>query len=124
MMFILGLGFAVAVTYLSTGIGNKAAVRSSVTVVVIGLVLYFPVEYFLKRYANLLTILIMALITVAIATGVPYYFTKIDRRPVIRTSIITSIFVGILFIIDKLMKTWVPYINTDAIHQRPIPTIS
>ncbi len=124
MMFILGLGFAVAVTYLSTGIGNKAALRSSVTVVAIGLVLYFPVEYFLKRFPNLLTILVMALVTVAIATGVPYYFTKIDRRPVIRTSIITSIFVGILFIIDKLMKTWVPYINSDAIHQRPIPTIS
>ena len=124
MMLILGLGFAFGVTYLSTGIGNKAALRSSIAVVVIAFVLYFPVEYFLKRDANLLTIIVMAVITIAIAIGVAYLFTKIDRRPVIRTSVITSILVGILFIIDKLMKTWVPYINSDAIHQRPIPTIS
>jgi peptide/nickel transport system permease protein len=123
-MLLLGIGFAFGVTYLSTGIGNKAALRSSLTVVGIGFVLYFPVEYFLKRYANVLTIVVMAAITLAIAVGVAYLFTKIDRRPVIRTSVITSILVGILFIIDKLMKTWVPYINTDAIHQRPIPTIS
>jgi peptide/nickel transport system permease protein len=63
-------------------------------------------------------------ITIAIAVGLGSFFAKVDRGPIVRTSIITSIFVGILFIIDKLMKTWVPYVNTDAIHQRPIPTIS
>lgn len=124
MMLVLGLGFAFGITYLSTGIGNKAALRSSITVVLIGFVLYFPVEYFLKKYASLATVLAMLLLTLAIAIGTGYFFAKIDRRPIIRTSIITSIFVGLLFIIDKLMKTWVPYINTDAIHQRPIPTIS
>lgn len=124
MMLILGLGLALGTTYLSTGLGNKAALRSSVSVVLIGSILYFPVEYFLKKYANLLTIVVMAGVTVGVAIGISYGFTKIDRRPVIRTTIITSAFVGILFIIDKLMKTWVPYINTDAIHQRPIPTIS
>ena len=123
-MLILGLAFAVGITYLSTGISNKAALRSSITVIIIGFLLYFPVQYFLKKDANLLTILVMLLITIAIAVGVAYLFAKIDRRPVIRTSVITSLFAGILFIIDKLMKTWVPYINTDAIHQRPIPTIS
>jgi peptide/nickel transport system permease protein len=124
MMLVLGVGFALGVTYLSTGIANKAALRSSLTVVGIGFILYFPVEYFLKRYANLLCLLIMGAVTIAIAVGVAYRFTKIDRRPVIRTSVITSLLVGFLFIIDKLMKTWVPYVNSDAIHQRPIPTIS
>ena len=124
VMLVLGLGFGVGTTYLSTGITNKAALRSSVAVVLIGFALYFPVEYFLKKDASLITIIIMLALSIAIATGVSYFFTKIDRRPVVRTSILTSILVGILFIIDKLMKTWVPYINSDAIHQRPIPTIS
>jgi peptide/nickel transport system permease protein len=123
MMLALGLGFAFGVTYISTGLANKAAVRSSVTVVLIGFVLYFPVEYLLKKYASLLTIFVMLAVTIVIAVGVGYAFAKIDRRPVIRTSIFTSLLVGFLFIIDKLMKTWVPYINTDAVHQRPIPTI-
>ncbi len=123
MMLALGIGFAFAITYISTGLGNKAALRSSLTVVVIGFALYFPVEYLLKKYASLLTILIMLVITIAIAIGVSFYFAKVDRRAVARTTIITSILAGLLFLIDKLMKTWVPYINSDAIHQRPIPTI-
>ena len=123
MMVALGLGFAFGITYLSTGLENKAALRSSVTVVLIGLVLYFPVEYLLTKFSNLLAIFVMLLVTVAIATAVGSGFAKIDRRPVIRTSIFASLFVGFLFIIDKLMKTWVPYVNSDAIHQRPIPTI-
>lgn len=124
MMLALGVGFAIATTYLSTGIANRPALRSSIAVVIIGFILYFPVQYFLKNYASLLTVLVMLILTLAVAVGTGYFFAKVDRRPVIRTSVITSIFVGLLFIIDKLMKTWVPYINTDAIHQRPIPTIS
>jgi peptide/nickel transport system permease protein len=62
-------------------------------------------------------------VTVLIAIALAYIFAKIDRRPVIRTSVITSILAALLFVIDKLMKSWVPYINTDAIHQRPVPTI-
>ena len=123
MMLALGIGFAFAITYISTGLGNKAALRSSLTVVVIGFALYFPVEYLLKKYASLLTNLIMLVVTIAIAIGVSFYFAKVDRRAVARTTIITSILAGLLFLIDKLMKTWVPYINSDAIHQRPIPTI-
>lgn len=124
MMLVLGIGLAFGITYISTGLGNKPAIRSSITVVLIGFVLYFPVEYLLKKYASMLTVFIMLLVTIAIAFAAALVFAKIDRRPVIRTSIITSIFVGFLFIIDKLMKTWVPYINSDAIHLRPIPTIS
>jgi peptide/nickel transport system permease protein len=123
-MFILGLGFAVGITYLSTGLSNKAALRSSLTVIVIGLAFYFPVQYLLKKQGSLLTLLLMLIVTLGIGYVVPLAFTKIDRRPVIRTSMITAFFAAFLFLLDKLMKTWVPYINSDAIHGRPIPTIS
>ncbi len=124
MMFVLGLGFAFGVTYISTGLGNQAALRSSLTVVVIGLILYFPVEYLFNKYPHFLTLFLLLLVTIAIAIGVGYFFAEVDHRPVIRTSLITSLLVAFLFVIDKLMKTWVPYSNTDAIHLRPIPTIS
>jgi peptide/nickel transport system permease protein len=123
MMLVLGLGFAFAITYISTGLGNKAAIRSSITVVVIGFAVYFPVEYLLNKYPHIWTLLALLAVTLTIAWFVPYFYTKIDRRPVIRTSVITSFLAALLFVIDKLMKTWVPYSNTDAIHQRPIPTI-
>ncbi len=124
MMFVLGIGFAFGVTFISTGLANKSALYSAVTVIVIGLVLYFPVEYLFNKYPHFLTIIVMLFVTVAIAIGVGSAFAKVDRRPVVRTSVITSLLAALLFIIDKLMKTWVPYVNSDAIHQRPIPTIS
>src|ERR1019366_6287101 len=123
LMLLLGVGFAFGITYISTGLGNKAALRSSLAVVIVGFVLYFPVEYLLKKYPSFLTIVLMLAVTVVIAMASAYIFAKIDRRPVVRTSVLTSFLVGFLFIIDKLMKTWVPYINTDAIHLRPVPTI-
>ena len=124
IMFVLGVGFAFGVTFISTGLSNKAALNSSLTVIVIALVLYFPVEYIFNKFPHFLTILLMLLVTIAIAVGVGTGFAKVDRGPVIRTGVITSLLAGLLFIIDKLMKTWVPYVNSDAIHQRPIPTIS
>jgi len=123
IMLLLGLGFAFGITYISTGLGNKAALRSSLAVVFVGFVFYFPVEYLFKRFPSFLTVVLMLAVTIAIAIATAYIFAKIDRRPVIRTSVLTSFLFGFLFIIDKLMKTWVPYINTDAIHLRPVPTI-
>lgn len=124
VMFILGIGLAYGITFISTGLGNIAALLSAQSMPIIALVLYYPVQYFFTKFPGALTILLMLAITIGIAVGVATYFAKIDRGPVIRTSVITSVLIGILFLIDKLMKTWVPYINTDAIHNRPIPTIS
>jgi peptide/nickel transport system permease protein len=124
MMFVLGMGFAFGVTFVSTGLANKSALRAAQAMPIFGLISYFPVEYVFTQYPGVPAIAVMFLLTMAIAVGTAIYFAKIDRGPVIRTSVITSILVGILFLIDKLMKTWVPYINTDAIHFRPIPTIS
>jgi len=124
MMFVLGMGFAFAVTYTSTGFNNKAALRSAQAMPILGLIFYFPVEYIFSKHPGATPIALMFLLTIIVAVSTALFFAKIDRGPVIRTSVITSVLVGILFLIDKLMKTWVPYINTDAIHFRPIPTIS
>ena len=120
----MGIGIAYFVTFLSTGFGNKPAFKSALAMPIIGLVLYYPVNYFFKHFAGLLTILVMALVTVLIAILVARFFAKVDRGPVIRTSIITGLLVGLIIIIDRLMQTFVPYFNTDAVNGRPIPTIS
>ena len=123
-MLIVGIGAAYGITFISTGLRNRPALNSSLAVVVIGFALYFPVEHILTKYAGFTTLFILLLVTVAIAVGCGLAFAKIDRGPVVRTAILTSIVCALLFYVDKLMKTWVPYINTDAIHQRPIPTLN
>lgn len=124
MIAAMGVGVAYGVTFLSTGLGNKSALNASLGVVAAGVFLYFPDQYFFNEFQGPLTIFIMAVVTILIAYASGHFFAKEDRRPVIRTSIITSILVGLIILIDKLMKTWVPYINTDAVNNRPVPTIS
>ena len=123
MIAAMGIGIAYAVTFLSTGLANKAARNASLAVVALGVVLYFPTQYLFNKYPGALTVFLLACLTVGLAVGCGYYFAKEDRRPVIRTSVITSLVMGVIILIDKLMKTWVPYVNTDAVNNRPIPTI-
>jgi peptide/nickel transport system permease protein len=50
-------------------------------------------------------------------------FARIDRGPVIRTTVITALFSGHLIIVDKFMQTWKPYMEEGSVSFRPIPTL-
>ncbi len=120
----LSVGAAYGITFLSTGLGNKPALRSAQSMAVIGLLLYYPNQYIFNHAGGVLTIVGLALLTALIGVGVSRYWAKIDRGPVTRTAILTGVVIGILTIIDKLMQTFKPYIETDAVNGRPVPTIS
>jgi len=123
MIAAMGVGIAYGVTFLSTGLGNIAARNASLAVVALGEITYFPTQYLFNKYPGPLTIFLLACVAIGLAVGAGFYFAKEDRRPVIRTSVLTAILMGIIVLIDKLMKTWVPYVNTDAVNNRPVPTI-
>ena len=120
---VIGVGIAFGVTYISMGLGNKAALKSSLSMVVASLALYFPSQWLLKREGGILSILALLVITMVIALLSGIFFSKIDRGPIVRTTVITAFLIGILTLVDRLLKTWVPYVNTDAVNQRPISTI-
>jgi peptide/nickel transport system permease protein len=64
-----------------------------------------------------------AAITVVAAVAVSFVFAKIDRGPVIRTTIFTALLSAHLIIVDKFMQTWKPYMEDGAVNFRPIPTL-
>jgi peptide/nickel transport system permease protein len=64
-----------------------------------------------------------AAITVVVAVAVSFAFAKIDRGPVIRTTIFTALLSAHLIIVDKFMQTWKPYMEDGAVNFRPIPTL-
>lgn len=123
VLFLLSIGVAFGVTHLSTGISNKSALRASLAMAVLTLVLYYPNQWLfgVENKKLIYTLMIVALFVVA--GTVPLLITKIDRRPVVRTSMISAFLMGLLTVIDKLMQTWKPYMETDAVYFRPIPTI-
>ena len=118
-----GVGIAFLITQLSTGLSNKAALYSALTAVAVGVAIYFPINFFFEQDGRLLTTSIAMLVGVGTAIGASFFFAKVDRGPVVRTAILTSAAMGFLILVDKLMQTWAPYMATDAINYRPIPTI-
>ena len=124
MIALLGAGVAFGVTFLSTGLANKAALRGSLIMAAFGLVLYYPNQWLFNHHGGLLTLILLAAVTVLIAFIVGRLLAQIDRGPVIRTTTITGLIIGLLMVLDKLMATLKPYSATDAVNQRPIPTIS
>ena len=122
-IFGLGVGIAFTVTFISTGLTNRPALKASLAMAVIGLALYYPNQWLFKKHSGTGLIILMAVATLLIAALVGRGFAKIDRRPVMRTSMITAFLIGILTFADRLMQNWIPYSSSDAINGRPVPTI-
>jgi peptide/nickel transport system permease protein len=123
IVLLLSVGIAFGVTQLSVGLTNKAALRASLTMAGLSVVAFYPVNWVFDNHPGALSIFLMvcALITTAVFVGLA--FAKIDRAPVVRTTIITAVLSANLVLVDKFMQTWKPYMETDAINYRPVPTV-
>lgn len=120
---LISVGIAYGITQLSVGLANKHALKASLTMSALTLVFYYPVNMIFRKSMNIWILLALLLVTIAIATGVAIANSKIDRGPIIRTTILTGVLSAFIVVIDKFMYTWKPYMETDAINYRPIPTI-
>lgn len=123
LILALSMGIAFAVTQLSVGLSNKSALRSSIAVASLSILAYYPANWVFDNHPGALGIFLMvcALITTAVFIGLA--FSKIDRAPIVRTTIITAVLSASLVLVDKFMQTWKPYMETDAINYRPVPTV-
>ena len=122
-VFVFGVGIAFAITMVSTGLENRRALNAALTMSVAGAVLYFPAEHVLHTHGSLLMILLFAVITFGVATLNGRLWSKIDRGPIVRTSVITSFLIGLVILFDEMMHNWIYYINTDAVNGRPSATL-
>ncbi len=123
VVFALSIGIAFAVTQLSVGISNKAALRASLTMSGVALVSYYPANWVFDNHPGVIGILLMAVVALLIAVLSARAFSKIDRGPIIRTTTISAFLSSFIIVVDKFMQTWKPYMETDAINYRPVPTI-
>lgn len=121
-VLVFGVGIAFVVTHLSMGLSSRSALYASLSMVGVGVAVYFPIQSVLSPDQGWLRMLVLALITIAVGVAGGYLFAKVDRGAVIRTSTLTAFLVAFLIVVDKLMRTFRPYSMTDAVNQRPIPT--
>ena len=124
VVILLGsVGIAYGVTALSTGLENRSALKASLVMAGVTTALYYPVNWLFKKHSSGFIIFILALLTVATAVGVGLLLAKIDRGPVVRTTVISSLIMGGLVFVDRLMQSWKEYLTQDGVYGRPIPTV-
>lgn len=122
-LLLLNIGVAFGITQLSTGVSNRSALYASLAMAFAGFISYFPMQAVFDGDSRRVKVLIAFVIMILVSIAASLIFAKVDRGPVIRTSLLTSFLIALLIFLDKFMKTWAPYMATDAINNRPIPTI-
>ena len=123
-MAIFSVAAAFGITQLSTGISNRESLRSAIAVGVgIGAVGYYPMQWVFDIGSKKIMFLAIIIAVPLLAQLSSRIFARVDRGPVARTATITGFLVVILLMLDKLMQSWLPYMESDAVNFRPIPTI-
>lgn len=129
LLTVTSLGIALTVTALSTGLRNRRSLYTALTCVVLGLVLYFPVRYYLFSNAMLTphmtygVAFLLGLVAIAVGALVGIAWRGPDWKQSARTGAITAFLVAGLIFLDKVMSYWPAYMAAPAINGRPIQTI-
>jgi peptide/nickel transport system permease protein len=122
VILILGVGFAFAVTVLAAGLQNRRALYAGLTAVLIGAIVYFPIQPLLDVATGLM-IFILAVVTVLVGVAAGWFWGGYDRGQGMRVGGITAFLVGAMVLLDRFMQAWPAYYNNDSIRGRPIATI-
>jgi peptide/nickel transport system permease protein len=120
---VFGVGIAFGVTYLSMGLSDRNALKTTLLMALVGTISYFPVQPLLDSNRPRVAMLGLFVVLLIVSISGAFVFSRIDRGPIIRTSIITSTLIGLLILLDKMMQNWRPYVESDDVNYRPVATI-
>ncbi len=120
---VFAFGFAVAMTHLSTGLDDKKSLNASLITAGAVTLLYYPMQWVMNEKGSLLSVVEVLLIIQLVAAAIGYFITKVDRRSIMRTAMLTALLSSIPLIFDRFMQEFGAYMNSDAINGRPVPTV-
>ena len=118
----LGGGFAVVITFLATGLSNRRALYSTLTVAGIVTAAWFPLQQAFRFSAGV-AVLGTGLAFVVVGAIVGRLYGGPDWRVSARIGAVTGGVVYLLVYIDFAMGWWKRYSDTGAINGRPIATV-
>lgn len=121
LLAVLGAGTAFAVVGVFAGLHNRRALWTGLTVVVLGVALYFPmIQFFRAVEESNWLILGLGLLTAGVGYLVGRLFGGPDWRVSAKSGAAVAVVMGALIFADRVMNVWQPYVQ--ALSGRPIPT--
>ncbi len=125
LILIASVGWAYAITALSTGLRNKRALGAALTMAALGAVLYFPMLAFWNAVfdsTNWLMVLGLGLLAIVVGIVVGRLWGGPDWRASSRTAAITALPVAGMMFVDRALQSWPAYVNNPAVNGRPFAT--
>jgi peptide/nickel transport system permease protein len=124
IILVTGTALAFAITALTSGLKNRRALGASLSTVVLGLALYYPLQSFFRSVAfNWWIVLGLAVLAVVVGIVVGFLWGGPDKGISARAAGITAFLVAGMIFADKVMSVWPAYMAAPAINGRPIATI-
>jgi len=121
---IIGIGAAIGLTALITGLKNRRALYASLAVAGLGLALYFPFQFGISfSITEWWMLTALALLTVGVSLGIGWFMGGVDRGPVMRVAAFTGVITAGAIALDRFMMVWDDYSSSGRIRDRPIATI-
>ena len=120
---LIGVGSAFAITSLSTGLANRRALYSALTMALLGVIVYFSIAPAFDAYWDGTLTFGMLLLTVLVGAVTGWLFGGEDKVPVIRTTVITAVISASLVFVDRIMQAWDSYFTNDWVSGRVIATV-
>jgi peptide/nickel transport system permease protein len=121
-LVLLISGTVFATTAIAAGLSNRRALLAAGISGVLALLAYFFLQD-LFDISSIGTLLILAVVTVAVAVGIGFLVGGPDRGQVIKVSVIVAVISGALVLIDRFMQAWPSYVSSPRINGRPIATV-
>jgi len=119
----LALCNAAIVIQLISGVESKKGRIAGFGSAVAIAVLYFPLQALMSADASLLNVIAIFAITISAGSAIGYFVSDIDRRIYLRIGFFTALISTVPIIVDRFMREFSDYMNSDAVSGRPVPTL-
>lgn len=114
---------AAIVIQLITGLENRKALLAGFGTATAIAILYYPLQTLMSASASVLNVFAVFSITIMVGIAIGYAVSSIDRRTYIRVGIFTAFLSTFPIIIDRFLREFSGYLNSDAVNGRPVPTL-
>ena len=110
-VIITGIGAAVGVTALSTGLANRRTLYASLIVVGIWAAVYYPLQYLFFYVPTGWMLFLMGLVAIAIGVGVGLLIGGDGKKEAARTAAIVSFITFFVIVVDRVMLVYTDYVD-------------
>jgi peptide/nickel transport system permease protein len=114
---------AAIVIQLISGMENRKGIYAGFGTAIATAVLYFPLQGLMSANASVLNVFGIFSLNIMAGMAIGYTVSSIDRRVYVRIGAFTALLSTFPIIIDRFLREFSGYLNSDAVGGRPVPTL-